>query len=191
LDSCPHHHCYHSEIMQLQLSNQTTRNRFPKIFNTIRQLQPNPERILSFGCSTGEECFTLADMFPRAEIIGVDVSTYVVSTARRNNKYDHVFFHDELGGLGKFDIVLSLMVLFSISEPIPFETWNKTIENIDKHIKYGGLWAIYTSQFPFSKSSVFPQYEKIRRWRRVHPTDKKKYYNGYYRKSPRLIEYFC
>ena len=31
------------------------------------------EKILVFGCSTGEEVVSVADVFPRAVVVGVDV----------------------------------------------------------------------------------------------------------------------
>lgn len=168
----------------LQLSNQTKENRFPKIFARAKELKPDAKRILSFGCSTGEECFTLAETFPEAEIVGIDISNYSIQKARADNKFkDRVFFHDEIGATGKYDLVTSLMVLFCMSQPISQEKWTETIEKIDTHVNNNGVWAIYMSQFPLTTAEkVAKNYEAIKQWKRIHPRDKKVYYCGYYRK---------
>ena len=50
-----------------QLVDWTAPNRYPEIFAAAAAAA---RRILSFGCSTGEECVSLAEYFPKAEIIG-------------------------------------------------------------------------------------------------------------------------
>jgi hypothetical protein len=89
----------------LQLSHQTRAERFPRIFDTVRQLKPDARRILSFGCSTGEECMSLAERFPAAEVVGVEIDQYTVRTARANNRHPgRVFFLDQVGGTGQYDL---------------------------------------------------------------------------------------
>lgn len=53
-----------------QLVDWTAANRYPEIFAAAAAAAPDARRILSFGCSTGEECVSLAEYFPKAEIIG-------------------------------------------------------------------------------------------------------------------------
>ena len=52
----------------------TALNRYPEIFAAAAAAAPDARRILSFGCATGEECVTLADYFPAAEIVGAGKS---------------------------------------------------------------------------------------------------------------------
>ena len=64
----------------------TTRtDRYPAIFGFVRdQLGDAPERrLLSFGCSTGEEVFSLRRYFPRAAIRGLDINRRNLAVARR------------------------------------------------------------------------------------------------------------
>ncbi len=65
--------------------NDTAEDRYPRIFAFV-QAQLGGEtavHILSFGCSTGEEVFTLRRYFPRAIIKGIDINAANVAAARR------------------------------------------------------------------------------------------------------------
>ena len=57
-----------------QIPNTTALNRYPEIFACAANAAPDTRRILSFGCSTGEECVTLASYFPAAQIVGTDIN---------------------------------------------------------------------------------------------------------------------
>ncbi len=63
-----------------QAANNTRYDRYPEIFRTARLAAgPQPLRILSFGCSTGEEPRTLAEKyFATSQILGVDVAPDVL-----------------------------------------------------------------------------------------------------------------
>ncbi len=174
---------------QLQLSHMTKENRFPKIFESAKQLQPTAQRIMSFGCSTGEEAMTLAELFPAAEVVGVDIDFTSVKAARENNRFkDRVYFHTDPGATGKYDLVTCLMVLFSLDKPVPLESWKAAIRQIDKHVNLGGVVILYTSEYDFGEVEVCENYEVIREWKRTHPRNKKKYHCGYYRKA-RVLDY--
>jgi 2-polyprenyl-3-methyl-5-hydroxy-6-metoxy-1,4-benzoquinol methylase len=168
----------------LQLSHQTKKNRFPKIFESAKSLKPDAKRILSFGCSTGEEAYTLAELFPDAEVVGVDIDHYSIQTARRNNKYtERIFFHDTIGATGNYDLVTCLMVLFSLESPIPWDKFDRIIKEIDPHINSGGLFMLYTCDYdPARVVPINEKYDVINSWKRVHDKNKKEYFCGYYRK---------
>ncbi len=167
----------------LQLSHMTKPERFPLIFNSAKELQPNAKRIMSFGCSTGEECEAMAKRFPDAEIVGIDIDISTIQMARRKNKNPNkIFFHDSLGATGKYDIALALMVFFQMDSPIKYGPWDKCLCEIDAHLNVGGLLMLYTSEFNFMQSSPADNYEIIREWTRQHNRNEKEYFCGYYRK---------
>jgi 2-polyprenyl-3-methyl-5-hydroxy-6-metoxy-1,4-benzoquinol methylase len=64
--------------------NDTQPDRYPRIFEFVQhQLGAQSElRILSFGCSTGEEVFSLRRYFSQAAIKGIDVNTGNIEVAR-------------------------------------------------------------------------------------------------------------
>ena len=63
----------------------TAPDRYPGIFSFVREeltdiAQP---RLLSFGCATGEEVFSLRQYFPRAAIKGIDINRANIAACRR------------------------------------------------------------------------------------------------------------
>lgn len=176
------------KTMQLQLSHMTKEDRFPKIMESAKQLKPDARRILSFGCSTGEECQALAKTFPSAEIVGVDIDSYSIDRARRNNKFkDRVFYQSDVKATGKYDLVTCFMVLFALDSPIPYERWESVIKIIDGTVAPNGLLMIYTSDHDFKAWPGFQNYEIVRDWIRTHNKNNKEYFNGYYKKKPKII----
>ena len=62
---------------QHQLTSTTRSDRYPELFTEAKiamMALKKPFSILSFGCSTGEECFTMKSYFPDSKIIGVDIN---------------------------------------------------------------------------------------------------------------------
>src|SRR5690242_19616262 len=57
-----------------QTTPETAKERYPELFDLAASLVPEAKRILSFGCSTGEELVALRRRFPTAEIIGVEIN---------------------------------------------------------------------------------------------------------------------
>jgi len=177
---------YYSQHSQgyLQMSHMTKPERFPLIFDSAKQFQPDAKRVLSFGCSTGEEAFALAKRFPDAEIVGVDIDYYSIQQARKHNKdKDRIFFHTELGATGKYDVITCLMVLFQMDSPIKFKPWDDVLCLLNKHLNLEGVLMLYTSEYNFLQSSVAVNFDVIRDWTRQHNRNEKEYFCGYYRKK--------
>lgn len=68
----------------LQTSPFTLPDRYPAMFGFVRhKLAETPApRLLSYGCSTGEEAFALRDYFPDAEITAIDINAHSIAKAR-------------------------------------------------------------------------------------------------------------
>src|SRR3954466_5687580 len=56
-----------------QTAPYTWLNRYPVLFDLAAELAPNARRILSFGCSVGEELVSLRSRFANAEIVGAEI----------------------------------------------------------------------------------------------------------------------
>lgn len=90
-----------------QTTTYTEENRYPTLFDYAARIAPEAQRILSFGCATGEEISSLRTRFPTAEIVGVEVNprcrriaarrladdrcSQVVSTLPRQERFDLIF----------------------------------------------------------------------------------------------------
>ena len=167
----------------LQYSGSTQKNRYPKIIQSAVTLKPSAKRLLSFGSSTGEEVFTLAENFPKAkEIVGVEIDTYRVQQARRSNNDPRVHFHDTLGALGKFDLALALNVFFRIDGNIDKKIWEKTLKELSEHISPGGILMIFKSEHDIDEV-LGRKFKPINVWTHIHNRNGKELYCGYYRRK--------
>lgn len=63
----------------------TAEDRYPGAFSYVADAlgRDSAPRILSFGCATGEEVFTLRRYLPNADIRGIDVDAASIATARK------------------------------------------------------------------------------------------------------------
>lgn len=167
----------------LQPDHMTKEDRFPKIFESAKNIKPDAKRVLSFGCSTGEECQSLRKYFPTSEIVGVDIDWNSIQKARNKNTDENIHFHSDLGATGKYDVVLCLMVFFCMESPLPYERFEKALKKLNKYINEDGLLIIYTSDHnPSWVPEIVTEYNPINVFVRKHNKNNKEYYNGYYRK---------
>jgi len=70
------------------------------------QVPPSPRRILDFGCGTGKSCSMLAQAFPTAQIVGVDLSQQALVHAKTSFGSSRVLFENiaDLARLEPFDL---------------------------------------------------------------------------------------
>lgn len=168
----------------MQPSGMTSVERYPKMYDSAAALRPAAKRVLSFGCSTGEEVQALAKRFPdAAQLIGVDIDYNRICTARRNNKQANIYFHDNVGGLGQFDVVTAFNVFFCLEKPIPKEQWEKTLEEVAGYVSQGGLIMVFKSDYdPMDKLAALG-FKAENTWMHTHNRNNKDYYCGYYGKK--------
>jgi 2-polyprenyl-3-methyl-5-hydroxy-6-metoxy-1,4-benzoquinol methylase len=171
----------------MQPSGMTKEERYPKIYDSAVKLKPRAKRVLSFGCSTGEEAFALAKRFTDStQIIGVDIDYNRVCTARKNNKKKNVFFHDGIGGLGQFDVVTALNVFFCLDKPIPKEKWKKTLEEVAGYVAPGGVLMIFKSDYDPNEVLTGLDFKPENIWSHTHNRNNKEYFCGYYCKKSKF-----
>ena len=143
--------------------NRTALNRYPEIFAAAAAAAPSARRILSFGCSTGEECITLADYFPEAQIIGADINPVVLLRAmkHRSNRIRFVYASDAiLGRYGGFDAVFCMAVLRSTGH-YPFDSFEERALFLETLVRPGGLLVIHNSRYRFGDTARRCSYEVI------------------------------
>lgn len=157
-----------------QFSNFTKIDRYPDLFQMAKQYFDNIEhpKILSFGCSTGEEVFTLSNYIPHATIVGVDINAWCLKEAnRRFASENRKFFHSlspEFTSLRDFDAIFCLAVFQHpenrhnknrTESAYSFEHFENQLKQLDDKLKSKGLLFIDHCDFNFLETKLMPNYQ--------------------------------
>ena len=166
----------------IQLHGHTAFDRYPEVFLKVKKLfegKAGPFKILSFGCSTGEEVNTLATLYftdaHDFKIVGVDIDPRSVRQAQKNNPQpDRVSFHESsdevLAEHGPFDAIFAMSVLCAwpetrdlddISGYMTFDDFERHVRHLDQQLKVGGHFVIYNASFCFTDTETSKGYEPI------------------------------
>jgi len=163
---------YRAEVHQT--SSYTEEDRYPQLFDKAAEVCPHPRRVLSFGCSTGEELLALRKRFPSAQIVGVDINGRSRRIAIRRTKSDplmSVVSPNELAG--SFDIIFALAVLqrepvkneevsrSDLSELYPFSRFNGTVSRLAALLRPEGILCVAKSHYRVEDSSAAPELELV------------------------------
>lgn len=158
----------------------TRPDRYPGIFSFVaEQLRDAPSpRILSYGCSTGEEAFTLRGYLPEAEIRGVDINPLNVAVCRRRWRAtpDPRMSFGIAGSAREeptaaYDAIFCLAVLrhgdLSYSQVdrcdhrITFQAFEATVEGLARCLKVGGFLALQHSNFRFCDTATASSFRPV------------------------------
>lgn len=112
----------------------------------------SPRKILSFGCSFGEEISTLLDVFPSAEeIVGVEINDCARQKATETFADNpRVKISKYLGEETGFDLIISFNVLCMFPQPTLVYKWEKfetAIRTFFSALNEGGIMAIYGANY--------------------------------------------
>lgn len=149
----------------IQTSSATKKNRYPKLFQTVAMELggiSNP-KILSFGCSSGEEVFSIKEYIPDAELTGVDINHRAIRIAKKRTPKGpfHFFHYLEEGwtNADHYDCIFAMAVFqrsehrdhkrITAVESFTFNKFKERLEHLDSLIKPGGLLVIEHSDFSF------------------------------------------
>jgi SAM-dependent methyltransferase len=154
----------------LQGATYSELHRYPELFAACAQhLQHTPHpTILSFGCATGEEAFSLAETMPNATILGVDINRWCLAQARKANRNPRIHFlhasSTEFAALANLDAIFA-MAVFQRSEnrnrtaPVAhgsftFAKFEQEIARLDAKLKPDGLFFIDHADFRFEDTAA-------------------------------------
>lgn len=141
----------------------TSEDRYPQLFDALAQRLahfPAP-RILSFGCSTGEEVRALRTRLPNARVTGIDLNPRSLAIARRNDRHPLSDYREASAPLpdDRFDAVLAMAVFRhgvleaerpeDCSAVLPFARFAEGVAMLDASLEPGGWLALYNSHFRF------------------------------------------
>lgn len=145
-----------------QLSPATAFDRYSALFSALAT-HVRPRRVLSFGCSTGEECATIRKYWPTAAVTGVDVNKGSLATARRRFAWARFHHVSNLPHLGTFDLVLAMSVLCrhndtrntdDISGIYPFRIFEDAVARIVAAIEPHGVIVIFNANYRFEDAAA-------------------------------------
>jgi len=160
--------------------NETSRNRYPRIFRFVQSAlgREGEHRILSFGCSTGEEVFSLRRYFPKAFLKGIDINAANIAVCRKRLKRardERISFAVADGTqaepAGAYDAIFCMAVLKhgDLKKPdvtrcdhlLPFETFAAAVADMARCLKPGGLLVIRHSNFRLRDAPAGKAFETI------------------------------
>jgi SAM-dependent methyltransferase len=165
---------------QFQTYSHTLPDRYPWLFRfAASQLAtPGNLRLLSFGCSSGEEVFALRRYFPKAEIVGIDVDPQNIALCKQRAH------REGSGGLrfvtaastadesrASYDAIFCLAVLclgdLTVSGALRsdphlyFEDFDAVLTDFARCLKPSGLLLLHTTNFRFCDTSIAPDFETL------------------------------
>ena len=165
-----------------QAVNNTRSNRYPKIFAFVRsRLGADFDgRILSYGCSTGEEIVTLRIYFPHAFIKGIDINPENIAVfqkwlTRVPDPKVAVECADSTAGEagGSYDAIFCMAVLRDsalvaadvqdCTRHFPFSRFARAVDDLARCLKPGGLLVIRHSNFRLCDAPAGEAFETLLR----------------------------
>ena len=157
-----------------QVSHYTETDRYPDLFSICRDYfrdRPAP-KILSFGCSTGEEVFSLGEYMPEATIVGTDISRWCIKQCKEKDPDKrYLFIHvlsKEFQSQKHFDAIFCLAVFQhpenrsnpnnEYSSKYSFNQFEEQLMMLDTKLKNGGLLIIDQCDFNFFETGLASKY---------------------------------
>jgi SAM-dependent methyltransferase len=161
---------------QFQPYTHTLPDRYPWLFRfAAAAVADAPDtRLLSFGCSKGDEVFALRRYFPRAAIKGIDIDWRNIARcrARAPRGFELAVAADTRSEPAEsYDAIFCLAVLChgdltkvaaECCEPfVRFADFDAMISDFARCLKSGGVLFLHTANFRFRDSSVAAGFEPI------------------------------
>lgn len=152
-----------------QTTPYTSDDRYPELFDLAAELSPHPKRVLSFGCSTGEELISLRRRFPSAEIVGAEINPRSRRLARRRIGDDPNARIVGPGQIeGPFDLIFALAVLqrephrvgelgmTDIRRHYPFHRFDSAVSHLVTLLRPRGIFCVMHAQYRVEDSAAAP-----------------------------------
>ena len=158
-----------------QIAPYTWLNRYPLLFDLAAEMAPDARRILSFGCSIGEELISLRNRFAYAEIVGAEINPRSRAIARGRVAADPrttVIAPERIAG--SFDLVFALSVLQRdprglksemearhLAALYPFARFDAGVRSLVERLRPGGFLIVANALYRVEDSSAAVELEPI------------------------------
>jgi SAM-dependent methyltransferase len=160
----------------------TAPDRYPALFRFVREhIEDAPDRrILSFGCSTGEEVFSLRSYFPSARIKGLDIDRRNIAECEKRllgrGGDDGLSFETRGSAAAEpashYDAVFAMAVFRhgglgaappSCESLIRFRDFETSVAELARCLKPGGLLILRHANFRFADAAASRDFRQILR----------------------------
>jgi SAM-dependent methyltransferase len=158
----------------------TLPDRYPWLFEFARaNIEDSPgTRILSFGCSSGEEVFTLRKYFPAAAIKGIDIERHNISRCEARARVENatamtfsVAANTQSEPAACYDAIFCVAVLClgdltvsgeQCSEPyLYFRDFERMVTDFARCLRPGGILFLLTTNFRFCDTAVSQDFDLV------------------------------
>jgi SAM-dependent methyltransferase len=158
----------------------TLPDRYPWLFGfAATRIGSRPDlRILSFGCSRGEEVFSLRKYFPSAAIKGIDINPRNIARCLARVRAENpanVTFEVAATADGEptasYDAIFCLAVLVNgdlttsgaqrCDPLLHFERFERMVGDFARCLKSGGLLVLHTTNFRFCDTAVARDFDVV------------------------------
>jgi SAM-dependent methyltransferase len=158
----------------------TLPDRYPWLFEfAAKRIGARPNlHILSFGCSRGEEVFSLRKYFPAAAVKGIDINPRNIACGlarARAEKSTRLTFEiaatAEREPTSFYDAIFCLAVLCNgdlttsgaqhCDPVLHFERFDRMVGDFARCLKPGGLLVLHTTNFRFCDSTVAADFDVV------------------------------
>jgi SAM-dependent methyltransferase len=162
--------------------SETSDDRYPEVFHFAREQigDGGSHRILSFGCGTGEEVFSLRRYFPLAHLRGLDINPRSIAVAQRrlrSNGDKRISFEvgaSTTGETGPYNAIFCMAVFRHgglgasglegrCDHLIRFEDFERTLNELARCLAPGGLLFVRHSNFRLSDTALSKTFEVVYR----------------------------
>jgi len=157
----------------------TLPDRYPEVFRFVRDRigDGSDHHILSFGCSTGDEVFTLREYFPSSSIKGIDINPRSIRVAQRRlrKKGDQKIAFEVAGSVAREPSsryqAIFCMAIFRhgglgasgvnnrCDHLIGFAQFEEAVADLARCVAPGGLLLIGQSNFRFCETRTSNDFE--------------------------------
>lgn len=147
----------------------TAINRRPKVMQALAEVVPDRPglRVLSFGCSTGEEVLDLREHYRHAKVFGTELNrTSLRKAEERLKEADAILFHstyDNLQRYGPYNLILACSVFLrhpedthaeDLSKLYPFEAFERGVCRLFDNTLPGGFLLIHNTNYRVSETRL-------------------------------------
>jgi len=155
-----------------QVSTYTREDRYPALFSALREaVGDRAVRVLSVGCSTGEELRALREYLPAAVIVGTDVNKHALAVARRESRDANTVIVEPAKLVGRFDVIVCASVLqrsatrrLGVSDTnvvYPFAAFESALARLDTLLAPGGVLLLHHADYRLRDTALAARYEAL------------------------------